>query len=390
MLAPKCVPQLSKNPRGLSLAKTWNSYSVLPKSASNTIGRTAFSLAKKDSEREDQGIPFRNGVPLRMGKKDISFNPCLRFASTTAERTNASARTDRPTQAEAVEERTTKPVVDSEIIEKGLIYFFYRPKVDHENPQSLDDVKRMYILMWPAAPSIKEDERKMKNYEGGLGEGEPERLLIIAKKRLPDVNKHERFYGFVDRVSHRIEDIEVNLQPATYTTKTRGERHVPGARPIGEGVYALVKHGNHTHIAYVLELPEEPKGVQKEFKVEREGSYVVSVKNPNVSSDWEGGFHRSSKKVQYPPELMKHFTGVAGRPIKFASATPKLLDAEGAELIFTGARGDLKTEFGEVGEYLEELEHVDARKLTSDKLWKELHMDKQAHPPEPILEGKWT
>jgi hypothetical protein len=95
-------------------------------------------------------------------------------------------------------------------------------------------------------------------------------------------------------VSKRIEDIDKKLDAEVYTTKTRGERHISGARPVAEGVYALVRYHDHVHLgysplfsslnvsAYVLELPDEPNEVQKAFNIGKEGSFVLQVKNPEV------------------------------------------------------------------------------------------------------------
>ena len=55
-------------------------------------------------------------------------------------------------------------------------------------------------------------------------------------------------------------------------------------RPAGEGVYALFLHDNHTHLAYVLELPLIPGEVQKAFNIKPEGRFVIAVKNPEATS----------------------------------------------------------------------------------------------------------
>ena len=52
----------------------------------------------------------------------------------------------------------------------------------------------------------------------------------------------ERPGPFVDKVAARAEDVEDELDPRTYETQTRGERHVAPARPAGEGVYVAVKN----------------------------------------------------------------------------------------------------------------------------------------------------
>jgi hypothetical protein len=93
-----------------------------------------------------------------------------------------------------------------------------------------------------------------------------------------------------------------------YDTATRGERVRPEARPAGEGVYRIVEHGNHNHLTYALELPEEPFAVQKELNIELEASYIFSVKNPEVSSP-PGVRLASKQKVDYPERLRVMFHG---------------------------------------------------------------------------------
>jgi len=260
--------------------------------------------------------------------------------------------------------------------------------VSVEHAEGIDDVQRLFILLWPGAESIKNDEKEMKRVEGSMGEKEPERLIIIAKKKLPEVGayQHGKYWGFVDRVSYRIEDLDKELDAKDYTTKTRGERHVEGARPVGEGVYALVRYHDHVHLAYVLEMPEEPTKIQEAFNIGKEGSYVIQVKNPDIKVSFN---FLGDKHVKYPADLMHHFIGKTGKSLKFTPAFPALLDYEGAEMLFIGVSDDVKVELGEAGEYLEELQHIDARKITDEKLWKELHLRKSDHPSAPLLKGKW-
>jgi len=348
-------------------------------------------------------------VQTRSGRKTEEFEEWQTNAPTPRKRKGRSQETRKPPSKKAAKKQERENIETGKqetevktlpaekeqepgIIEKGLIYFFYKPKVELKEVHGPEDVQRLYVLLWPAAPSIQEDEKKMKHPEGKMGTGEPERLIVLGKKKLPDVHKgkHEKFWGFVEKVSRNIDEVEEDLEARTYTTHTRGERHVEGARPVGAGVYAIVKHPTkgHTHLVYVLELPEEPTEVQKAFNIGKEGSFVVSVKNPDVQGP--GSFLRTSKNVHYPPEVKNLLNSTkTGNPLKFAPLDPKLIDYEGSELLFIGAAEDIKAELGEAGEYIEELEEVDARKISSDKIWKELHLSKAAHPTEPVLRGKW-
>jgi hypothetical protein len=157
-----------------------------------------------------------------------------------------------------------------EILEQGNIYFLYRPKVrpagedqgDEEEPaaEDIEDVQNFYIVLKP--------------------QGGPFRLINVGRKRLPDIEGHERLWGFVEKVAHSGKEIEEELQRETYETKTRGERVRPAARPAGEGVYALVRQGNKMHLVWALELPKKPGPVQKAFNIPEEASLAISIANP--------------------------------------------------------------------------------------------------------------
>ncbi|MBV8092515.1 MAG: hypothetical protein JOY71_08100 [Acetobacteraceae bacterium] len=111
-----------------------------------------------------------------------------------------------------------------ELIERGDIFFIYRPKVDHEEAAGFDDVERFYIVLRP-------QRRRLW------------RLIVIGRKPLPGIETHERNWGFVDRIFANPEEVREELSAATYSTKTRGKRHLPPARPAGEGAYGLAHEG---------------------------------------------------------------------------------------------------------------------------------------------------
>jgi hypothetical protein len=104
-------------------------------------------------------------------------------------------------------------------------------------------------------------------------------------------------------VTSGAEEMRDDLSGWRYETKTRGEREQPEVRPAGEGVYALVRHEDHTHLAYELELPSQPQKVQETFHVEAEASYLLSVKNPEHTTDPCFAHLAEQKRPQYPPDL---------------------------------------------------------------------------------------
>ncbi|GAB1582771.1 hypothetical protein PPNSA23_27140 [Phyllobacterium phragmitis] len=102
----------------------------------------------------------------------------------------------------------------TDVLEAGDIFFFYRPRVEEESPAGLRDVQRFGMVLRPRS-------------------GEKVRQMVVGQKRLPAAERHERYWGFVEAVASSARDIEKNLRGEVYETKTRGERTEPAARPAG-------------------------------------------------------------------------------------------------------------------------------------------------------------
>ncbi|TPX71545.1 hypothetical protein SpCBS45565_g01026 [Spizellomyces sp. 'palustris'] len=253
------------------------------------------------------------------------------------------------------------------VLEKGHIFFFYRPKVEKSEAKGIDDVQRFYIVLKPDVYRFKSEDDK----ESHVYHGHRIREIIVTRKKLPEIGSRARYWGFVDHVVDDVKDLEQYLRGETYETKTRdqGTRHLEPARPCGEGVYSIVDHNGHTHLAYVLALPEEPTEVQKTFNIEKEGSYILSVKNPETPSPpWAGLGERQKSKL--PPKFLEHFRGR-----KFIPANPPaLLDFDHIEVLLIGAAEDVSEDLGQAGKELEEMEeeeHKDVVKLQDDKVFQE-------------------
>jgi len=186
----------------------------------------------------------------------------------------------------------------------------------------------------------------------------------------------------VDAVANSVNELHKDLDPSQYDTATRGTRHVAGARPAGAGVYAIIEHHLHTHLAYVLELPKEVGDVQSAFNIVKEGSYILTVKNPKRAKQGVGlGPKQAAKLPDHLQKVLQVYSFVPAKPMEF-------LDHEGVEVVLVGTSGDLRKEFGEVGQSLEDLGMKHARFLPdNDKLYRELEKDRAAHPPEPLLTG---
>lgn len=247
-------------------------------------------------------------------------------------------------------------------LEQGNIYFVYRPKVQAKGKEGaikgIDDLQRTYIILSPHGE---------KCY----------RLIALGQKRLPSINDREKHWGFVDKVIRAPKKIEEELQHETYETKTRGERTWPAARPAGEGVYALIHHGDHTHLIYALELPEKPREVQQALNIEEEGSYILSIKNPQVSSP-PGTSLEEERRADFPKHLQERF-----RKRRFiAIDSPDFLNYEGVELLFIGAAEDIDKDLG-----IELTAHREDE--STAEVFNELRMVKSRHPVKPLFEGHW-
>jgi hypothetical protein len=263
--------------------------------------------------------------------------------------------------------KKTEPESPQEILEQGDIYFLYRPKVRSPEEaeegagepaaEGIDDVQNFYMVLKP---------------EGGRF-----RLINIGRKRLPDIEGHERNWGFVDLIADSGKEIEQGLRRDTYDTKTRGERVLPAARPAGEGVYALLREGSRMFLAWALELPQKPGPVQKAFNIPQEASLAISIANPEKRGGPRTAQLGEEQKAHYPKSLQKEF-----RDRKFATEDPRLLDYEGAQVIFIGARRDPEAAYGI------DLQPESETEGRAD-IFKQLRLARSHHPAEPLLRGEW-
>lgn len=69
-----------------------------------------------------------------------------------------------------------------EILESGDIHFSFRPVVEEESPEGLADVQQFMVVLSP------------------LGRGR-HRILVVGRKRLPDIADNEPLWAYVDLVT---------------------------------------------------------------------------------------------------------------------------------------------------------------------------------------------
>lgn len=191
---------------------------------------------------------------------------------------NAKSGTEAATtEGGAVQESSERDdSTPSSILEKGIIYFFFRGRVGIDEPSEVGDLARSYIVLRPLPHGAKLGE-------GAIGDAGNYRLLALPKKVLPK-SPRDRFMIFVEKANTTIDDIKNNhLTSSDYETKTAGTRHTPAATPVAEGVYAITTTGRESHLAYILTIPAQLSEVQEDVGLRERGSFVASVKNPQYS-----------------------------------------------------------------------------------------------------------
>ncbi|KAK3430925.1 hypothetical protein EUGRSUZ_E02613 [Eucalyptus grandis] len=261
-----------------------------------------------------------------------------------------------------------------EIQERGEIFFFYRPKVERQAAHGADDVQRLYIVLRPESGERPVEEKQdphsgkeganpnssdKATVEGGHGSQEVNiekqallRLIVMGKKSLPDPSKRSRpHWGFVEMVTTKIDDIKSALKAEEYDTSTRGHRHTAAARALGEGVYRILRHKSkgkkaHTHLIYKLEFPpeDEKQEPQESLNVEREGSFLIQIKNPDQHGAGPSQFRglQSKRKAVFPAHLQGQFGQLRYSP----ADPPDFLNYEGCELLLISASDDIEGELG--------------------------------------------
>lgn len=182
------------------------------------------------------------------------------------------------------------------VLERGDITFFYRPRVQPAiAPDAQQGVQSFFMVLSPAGRAL-------------------HRRVRVGRKRMPSPTG-ERLWSVVERVGSMQHVLADQLESERYTTKTRGERYQPGARPIAQGCYAFVRHEEHTHFVYRVEQLEAD--VPDAVTVPDAASYVVLFERVDPSTGvWTTG----------------------GIPTRF--------DAEGEELVLVGVDEDPERDLG--------------------------------------------
>ncbi|KAL2243093.1 uncharacterized protein LOC105157942 isoform X1 [Sesamum indicum] len=318
------------------------------------------------------------------------------------------------------DETKTRPAGPSiEIQERGDIFFFYRPKVDKEEARGAKDVQRFYLLLRPYSAQTDVQEKQDPNsgkegakrrrlahhdetnytheheHEQGGGHGSHPvnfkkqpllRFIVMGRKSLPDPSKKTRpYWGFVEMVTTEIEHVKAALRGEEYETATKGHRHLPDSRAVGEGIYRILKHNPgsssmHTHLVYKLEFPpegeeEEP---QKALNIARQASFLLQIKNPDQRAAQFRGLEKK-RKAAFPA----HLQGLFGHRLYHPADPPDLLNYEGCEFLLISASDDIEQELGLELKTTEQLQDAECSDLIRT-------FGETAASTRPLFQGTWV
>jgi hypothetical protein len=275
-----------------------------------------------------------------------------------------------------------------EVLEKGDIFFFYRPKAKVDDGsgggdvKSIEDIRRFFMVTATAANTENEQQQQFDGTNSKTpkeGESPRYRLFVIGKKSLPEIRTTEARRS--ERYWAKVGGIFENPQELTGELLSDEFRKGDAARAVGEGKYAIVKHQDHAELAYVLEMPEEPGEAQRELGIEKEASYIVSIINPKVPVP--AGYPSSEEPPNYPESILKEF----GENENFISLARDLrfINFQNAQMILVGAREGrdvIQKEFGiDIKEEKETVHSAD--------IFSKLKIEKDKVPTKPLIEGKF-
>jgi hypothetical protein len=258
----------------------------------------------------------------------------------------------------------------SDTLEQGDIYFFYRPKKNAEQVKSIEDIRRFFIV---TAAEQRQQEQQQENISSQLY-----RLFVIGKKSLPEIRKSEARAS--ERYWARVGGIFTDPNELTKELFSDEFRKGDAARPVGEGKYAIIivkHHQNHAELAYILEMPKEPGEAQKELGIEKEASYIISVINPKMPKS--SNLPTTEEPPKYPQEVLDEFSETENF-VSLAKDT-KFIDYQNAQIILVGAREGRDAIKNEIGIEIEESSQ-------SADIFNKLKVRKDKVPIRPLIEGK--
>jgi hypothetical protein len=212
-------------------------------------------------------------------------------------------------------ERNFEEKGQATILEEGEIFFFYRPRPDRALSGAEEQDGQFFMVLHPLRKS---------RY----------RLIHLGKRHPPALKKNGPWMrASVDKVMASLDELRAELVEQNWSGN-RGKQSRPAAVQAGEGIYALLKYRDNTHLVYALDDSIRENGLLQEMGIAPEGGYTTSVRNPDNSGN--------GRHPDFPRHLLDRFRGRASIP-----ADPiEFLNVEGADLLLTGINNDPMEDLG--------------------------------------------
>lgn len=275
--------------------------------------------AKKDTN-DQKDTSEKNGDAAEDGAKkngdDTQAEPKKDDDDSKVQQEKSTANGD-----DAVEESARDGQVPSSILEKGILYFVYRGRVNIDDPKEVQDIARSYLVLRPLPHGAKLGD-------GPIGDDKNCRLIAIPKKTLP-VSGNDKWTAFVEKANASFKELKDGfLTSNEYETTTQGSQHTPAVTPAAEGVYAITTTGRETHLAYIVTLPTSLGEVQHDLGIREKGSFITSVKNPKASGPASADL---GQDPGFSTELQNEFRSLRWAPLK-----PDHLNYESCQFLMIG------------------------------------------------------
>ncbi|KAI1126448.1 hypothetical protein F5Y10DRAFT_244756 [Nemania abortiva] len=270
----------------------------------------------KDQKTIEDTIPspteaYGNGHAIPEAKKE----------STTIKEENGDTQGQDQKTGTAEKHGARQGAVPSSILEKGIIYFFFRGRVNIDEPSDVNEIKRSYMVLRPL-------DKDAKLGEGTLQDAGNLRLIAVPKKVFPRSGR-ERWIAFVEKSDASLKTLrEEFLSSSDYETKTAGTRHNPAATPAAEGIYAITTTGRESHLAYMITLPAELGEVQTELGLRKKGSFIISTRNPQYEAPRNVALPNGP---EYPKDVQDEF-----RALRWMPSQPRHLDFINTQFLLIG------------------------------------------------------
>ncbi|KAI1420561.1 hypothetical protein F5Y12DRAFT_111548 [Xylaria sp. FL1777] len=239
------------------------------------------------------------------------------------EKNNTQAQSqDQEQKTESAEKPGAREgAVPSNILEKGIIYFFFRGRVGIDDPSDVNEIQRSFMILRPL-------DKDAKLGEGTIQDTSNIRLIAVPKKVFPRSGR-ERWIAFVEKSDSSLQTLrEKFLSSSDYETKTAGTRHTPAATPAAEGIYAITTTGRESHLAYMITLPYKLGEVQTELGLREKGSFIISTRNPQYEAPRGTAL---PKGPGYPKEVLDEF-----RSLRWMPSRPHHLDYVNTQFLLVG------------------------------------------------------